>query len=79
MTTHTLQQRTNSAGTLTLTVPLGQPDTEFEIVLVAQPRASRNNAVVDHWAEINAFRERLATAGILHADSVDLIREDRDP
>ncbi len=32
-------EKTASDGTLTLRVPLGQPDTEFEVVVVVQPKA----------------------------------------
>src|SRR5580704_16717063 len=40
-TTQTIHatERTASDGTLTLRVPLGQPDTEFEVVVVVQPKA----------------------------------------
>jgi hypothetical protein len=38
---HTIQatERTGSDGTLTLRLPLGQPDTEFEVIIVVQPKA----------------------------------------
>jgi hypothetical protein len=40
---HTIQstQKTSSDGTLTLSLPLGQPDTEFEVVVVVQPKTNR--------------------------------------
>lgn len=31
--------RTDTDGTLTVRVPLGRPDTDFDVVLVAQPQA----------------------------------------
>ena len=39
---HTMQtdERTGSDGALSLRVPLGQPDTEFEVVVVVQPKSS---------------------------------------
>jgi hypothetical protein len=42
---HTMKaiEKTGSDGTLTLRLPLGQPNTEFEVVVVIQP-----NAVVGH-------------------------------
>jgi hypothetical protein len=38
---HTIQstEKTNSDGTLTLRLPLGQPDTEFEVIVVVQPKS----------------------------------------
>jgi hypothetical protein len=38
---HTIQihERTNKDGTLSLSIPLGQPDTEFDVVLVVQPNS----------------------------------------
>jgi hypothetical protein len=37
---HTIQTRgrTGRDGTLSLRLPLGQPDTEFEVVVVVQPK-----------------------------------------
>ena len=32
-------EKTGSDGTLTLRLPLGQPETEFEVVVVVQPKA----------------------------------------
>jgi hypothetical protein len=80
-TIHT-HERTNPSGTLSLTIPLNQPDTEFEVVVVLQARASANGSsaapVADPWAAINAFRQRLAASGRVFTDSAELIREDRD-
>ena len=39
---HTIQtrERTGRDGALSLRIPLGQPDTEFEVVVVVQPKSS---------------------------------------
>jgi hypothetical protein len=39
---HTIQsrERTGRDGTLSLRIPLGQPDTEFEVVVVVAPKSS---------------------------------------
>ena len=76
-------EKTGSDGTLTLRLPLGQPDTEFEVVVVAQPRMPADGVptarpAADPWAAVNAFRERLAASGRTFGDSTELIREDRD-
>jgi hypothetical protein len=39
MQTIQTRERTGTDGTLTVRVPLGQPDTEFDVVLVVQPKA----------------------------------------
>ena len=39
MQTIQMCERTGTDGTLTVRVPLGQPDTEFDVVLVVQPKA----------------------------------------
>jgi hypothetical protein len=72
---------TGSDGTLILTLPLGKPGTRFEIAVVAQPEVASTPQVIppaDPWAEINAFRERLAASGRNFDDSTEYIREDRD-
>ena len=76
-------EKTASDGTLTLRVPLGQPDTEFEVVVVVQPKTTTTgtpilSSAADRWAAIDAFRERLAASGRDFGDSVQDIREDRD-
>jgi hypothetical protein len=38
METIKTSERTGTDGTLTLRVPLGRPDTEFDVVLVVQPK-----------------------------------------
>jgi hypothetical protein len=73
-------ERTGPDGTLTLQLPLGQPDAEFEVVVVLNPKVNGTQArqPIDPWAAINAFRERLAASGRVFSDSTELIREDRD-
>jgi hypothetical protein len=76
-------EKTDSDGTLTLRVPLGRPDTEFEVVVIVQPKATATGApatppIPDRWAAINAFRDRLAASGRVFTDSTELIREDRE-
>ena len=34
------RERTGRDGALSLRIPLGQPDTEFEVVVVVQPKSS---------------------------------------
>jgi hypothetical protein len=36
-------ERTGADGTLTVRVPLGQPNTEFDVVLVVQPKAAKGS------------------------------------
>lgn len=73
---------TGSDGTLTLRLPLGQPDTEFEVVVVAQPTLATNGTITsvpaNPWAAADAIRQRLAATGRDFGDSVQDIREDRD-
>jgi hypothetical protein len=83
MQTIQIRERTSTDGTLTLRVPLGRPDTEFDVVVVVQPKAATNGtpttpSTADRWAAIDAFRERLAASGRDFGDSVQDIREDRD-
>jgi hypothetical protein len=42
---HTIQtrERTSRDGTLSLRIPLGRPDTEFEVVVVVQPKSSADS------------------------------------
>lgn len=73
---------TGPDGTLTLSIPLGRPNAEYEVVVVVQPKGTDEmisaNSTGDPWADINSFRERLATSGRTFSDSVEMIREDRD-
>jgi hypothetical protein len=81
MQTIQIRERTNKAGTLSLTIPLGQPDTEFEVIVVVQPKASANGTPThthNPFATMDAIRERLAATGRDFGDSVQDIREDRD-
>lgn len=73
--------RTGADGSLTLTLPLGQPNVEYEVLVVVQPQVEKETPIEktqDPWASINAFRERLAASGRTFGDSVEQIREDRD-
>jgi len=45
MQTIRTRERTGTDGTLTVRVPLGQPDTEFDVVLVVQPKAAANGTL----------------------------------
>jgi hypothetical protein len=40
MQTIQTRERSGTDGTLTVCVPLGRPDTEFDVVLVVQPKAA---------------------------------------
>jgi hypothetical protein len=37
MKTNQTSERTDTRGTLSLEIPLGQPDTEFDIVVIVHP------------------------------------------
>jgi len=80
MQTIQINERTGTDGTLNLRVPLGRPDTEFDVVLVVQPRAQANGAPVpaNRFATMDAIRNSLADTGRDFGDSVQEIREDRD-
>jgi hypothetical protein len=41
MQTIQIRERTGTDGTLTVRVPLGQPDTEFDVVLVVQRKVPK--------------------------------------
>lgn len=72
---------TDPDGRLTLSVPVGQPNAEFEAIVVLQPNTTASgarNTKPDPWPAINAFRERLAASGRSFTDSAELIREDRE-
>ena len=69
---------TNSDGTLTLTLPLGHPNTEFAVAVVAQPQAANGTAPPDWRAAADAIREKLRATGRTFSDSTELVREDRD-
>jgi hypothetical protein len=82
MQTIHLHERTGTDGTLTVRVPLGRPDTEFDVILVVQPKATANGppgpAPRDRFAAMDAIRNALAATGRDFGDSVQEIREDRD-
>jgi hypothetical protein len=69
---------TNGEGTLTLTLPLGRPNTRFEVAVVAQPQTEGGPAAPDWRSAADAIREQLRATGREFSDSTELIREDRD-
>lgn len=69
---------TNGEGTLTLTLPLGQPNTRFEVAVIAQPQPTGGPAGPDWRSAADAIREQLRATGNTFSDSTELIREDRD-
>ncbi|MGL4461983.1 MAG: hypothetical protein ACRC1K_07505 [Planctomycetia bacterium] len=75
-------QRTDAAGSLALTIPLGRPDAEFDVVVVVQPKPTASGSADptcgDPWAGSNAIHQRLAATRREFSDSVELVREDRD-
>ncbi|HEY7330728.1 MAG TPA: hypothetical protein VH592_24015 [Gemmataceae bacterium] len=82
MQTIRLLQKTDKDGTLSLRIPLSQPDSEFEVVVVIQPKLPANGTTpptsVDPWERADTIRQRLAATGRDFSDSAQLIREDRD-
>ena len=80
MQTIQISERTSTDGTLNLRVPLGRPDTEFDVVVVVQPKATANGTVAtsNRFATMDAIRTSLAATGREFGDSVRDIREDRD-
>jgi hypothetical protein len=42
MQTFQVVEKTDKDGALSLRVPLGQPETEFEVVVILQPKAAIN-------------------------------------
>jgi len=79
MQTIQISERTGTDGTLNLSVPLGRPDTEFDVVLVVQPKATANGqAPSNRFATMDAIRNSLAATGREFGDSVRDVREDRD-
>jgi hypothetical protein len=72
---------TGPDGTLTLSIPLGRPNAEFDAVVVLRPRGVESSTAphaADPWAAINAFRRHLAASGRVFTDSAEMIREDRE-
>lgn len=78
METITASGTTDLTGTLTLSVQIGRPNVEFDAVIVLSPKQPANGQMADPWSAINAARQRLGNSREVFADSVDLIREDRD-
>jgi hypothetical protein len=80
MQTIQISERTGTDGTLNLRVPLGRPDTEFDVVLVVQAKVGANGAPIpaNRFAAMDAIRNSLAATGRDFGDSVQEIREDRD-
>jgi hypothetical protein len=76
MQTIRLLEKTDKDGTLSLRIPLHQPDSEFEVVVVVQPKTQP--AAANPYATMDAIRERLAATGRQFSDSVPDIREDRE-
>jgi len=69
---------TNGEGTLTLTLPLGRPNTRFEVAVVAQPQPGGGTTAPDWRSAADAIREQLRATGRTFSDSTELIRQDRD-
>ncbi len=82
MQTIRLLERTDKDGTLSLRIPLAQPDSEFEVVIVVHAKSPAHgfstSTATDPWARADAIRQRLAASGRTFSDSAELIREDRD-
>lgn len=74
MQTIRLLEKTDKDGTLSVRIPLNQPDIEFDVVIVLQPKLPAENP----WAGADAIRRRLAATGRDFGDSVQDIREDRE-
>jgi len=44
-----VREKTGRDGTLSLRIPLGVPDSEFDVVVVVQPAAFASTSVVGSW------------------------------
>ena len=77
METTQLTEYTGSDGTLCLRLPLGRPDTAYEVVVIVRPRPDLPPRA-ERFAAANALRAELAASGRVFSDSVADIREDRD-
>lgn len=76
-------QRTGSDGLLNLTIPTGEADAEFDVVVVMQSTAAKNGVQSKSAADeartvSDTIRERLRASGRVFRDSVLDIREDRE-
>jgi hypothetical protein len=76
MQTIRLLEKTDKDGTLSLRIPLCQPDSEFEVVVVVQPKTQP--AAINPYATMDAIRKALAATGRDFGDSAQDIREDRE-
>ena len=80
MNTIHVREKTGKDGALSLRIPLGQPETEFEVVVVVQPAAVLPVVplTANPWAAVDAIRNALAATGQTFSDSTEDIREDRN-
>lgn len=82
MQTIRLLEKTDKDGTLSLRIPLSQPDSEFEVIVVVQPKSPPTGVIApsstNPWAKADAIRQRLAATGREFSDSVPDIRADRE-
>lgn len=82
MQTIRLLEKTDKDGTLSLRIPLSQPDSEFEVIVVVQPKlpapcvTSPTSAAP--WERADTIRRRLDGTGRDFSESVQDIREDRE-
>jgi hypothetical protein len=68
-------------GTLSLRLPVGQPNTTFDVVVVVHPKPAANGTPTppaDPWAGAKAIFDRLAATGRNFGDSAIEQREGRD-
>ena len=79
MQTIQIRERTDQSGSLSLRISLGRPETDYEVVVIVQPKAaSRSDAAESPWAVADAIKDRLAARGIAGTNGAELVREDRD-
>lgn len=79
MQTIQIRERTDQTGSLSLTIPLGRPETDYDVVVVVQPKvASTSQGGEARWAIADAIKTRLAAQGIAWTNGAELVREDRD-
>ena len=77
MQTRHLTEYTGPDGTLCLRLPLAQPDTAFEVVVIVRPRPDLPPRA-ERFAAMNAIRAELAASGRDFGDSAVEQREGRD-
>ena len=79
MQTIQIRERTDQSGSLSLTIPLGRPETDYDVVVIVQPNAAPASNTGDApWAVADAIKARLAAQGIAWTNGSELVREDRD-